>query len=253
MKTNVHFEEHNLDPSTTYIKIHGLQRSGTNYLTFLINNNFLNTKALVNLAGWKHGPYMAPWAIGDECHILTIVKNPYAWLVSVYNYWGPNRKYNVGPDLRGVSFDTFVKNRILSAKQRDVPFLIRASNPVQLWNNMNYHWWSIRVYEKKSCIITYEKLMQDKEYSLNWIGEIFGLKRKYDYIVDSDKYFIPGGEKTLQSEEKFKKQKYYENKEYLKYYTPELIDFVNRNLDLELMINFGYKFIEPDEIEKKLC
>ncbi len=80
----------------TEIKIHGLQRSGTNYLAYLINQNF-DAKALVNAGGWKHGPYMAHWELGREVHVAVITKNPYAWLVSLYNYWGPKRAKNIGP------------------------------------------------------------------------------------------------------------------------------------------------------------
>ena len=141
-----------LDPSTEYIKIHGLQRSGTNYVSHLINENFENTKVLVNTGGWKHGFYMAPWVLGKEVHVVVVVKNPYAWLVSVYDYW-TTRRLNVGPDLRGVPFTDFVRNRIYFEKQRDVPYLFRASNPVQHWNDMCFHWTSILFNENRIRII----------------------------------------------------------------------------------------------------
>jgi len=39
-----------------YIKIWGLKRSGTNYLRWLLEENFRDTKVLMDIFGWKHGP-----------------------------------------------------------------------------------------------------------------------------------------------------------------------------------------------------
>ena len=115
---------------TEPIKIYGLQRSGTNWLGFLIQENFKDVRVLVNEGGWKHGYYIIPWSLKKEVDIISIIKNPYSWLVSVYNYWGPDRKKNIGPNLKGVDFDTFVRNRYLGEQQKGIPFIMRAKNPV---------------------------------------------------------------------------------------------------------------------------
>jgi len=238
-----------LDPKTEYIKIHGLQRSGTNYLSHLINENLENAKVLVNLGGWKHGHYMAPWAIGREIHVLVIAKNPYSWLVSVYKYWGPNKKLRIGPDLAGVSFDEFVRNRYYIERQKDIPYLYRCENPVQHWNNMNFHWTSIRMNQKRLFVISYESLLANPEDCIKSLGESMGLKQKPSF-VDSDRTFTPAGETLRPSDEQFDRD-YYVHSEYARYYTPDLLEFVNDQLDMDLMVQFGYSFITADDIEEK--
>jgi hypothetical protein len=55
-----------------------------------------------------------------------------------------------------------------------------------------------------------------------------------------EKSFIPSGEEVKISKEEWKKLKYYKEKEYLKHYTPELLGYVNSNLDINLMKQFNY-------------
>jgi len=237
-----------MDPNIEYIKIYGLQRSGTNYLSHLMNENFQNTKVLVNLGGWKHGFYSVPWSVGKEVHVLIIVKSPYSWLVSMYKYWGPNKKLNIGPDLSGVSFDDFVRNRVYFERQRDVPFLFRCSNPVDHWNNMNFHWASIRMNQKKLCVIPYESLLTDPDKSIQETGSALGLKMKSKF-KNFDSTFTPAGENMKPSDQKFTRKEFYLKGDYVDYFTPDLVEFVNKNLDMELMINFGYEYLAPESAD----
>jgi hypothetical protein len=240
----------NIDPNIEYIKIHGLQRSGTNYLSHMVNENFHNTKVLVNLGGWKHGHYVAPWAIGKEVHVIIVAKSPYAWLWSVYKYWGPDKKLRIGPDLTGIGFDEFVRNRVFFERQRDIPFLYRARNPVDHWNNMNFHWTSLRLNNKKLYVVTYEGVLNAPERATKEIGMVLGLKQK-DVFVSSDKTFVPSGEDLKPSEQDFVSRDYYLKAGFIEHYTPELIEFVNQELDIDVMVQFGYSFITPEEATKK--
>ena len=38
-----------------YFKIYGLERTGTNYTSSLIEENFDYVKVFMNIGGWKHG------------------------------------------------------------------------------------------------------------------------------------------------------------------------------------------------------
>lgn len=241
-----------LDPKIEYIKIFGLQRSGTNYLSYLINENFNDVHALVNLGGWKHGFYAVPWILGQEAHVLGIIKNPYAWLVSIYNYWGRDRVRNVGPDIRGVKFENFIKNRVIFEKQKDIPYVYRSANPIQHWNNMNFHWSSIRLNEKKLCIVKYETLLCNLETTVYDIKNALSLELKNESIITSDKKFIPSGEQIKTNNESFDKE-YYLNDSFLSYYTPELIEFVNKELDLDVMVHYKYNLVSPEELKEVKC
>lgn len=232
------------------IKVYGLQRSGTNYITHLLNTNFQNVKVLVNIGGWKHGTYNVPFCLGREVHCICMVKNPYAWLRSVYDYWGPNRKKNIGPDLTNVSFEDFLKSPAIFEKQKGVPFLFRAENPIQYWNNMNYHYSSVEVSSKKFCILTYEALLGTFEkIMLTLANELEIVPSSNDFSFSGcPNEFEPSGENTVVTDRKWNKFQYYSNKEYLKYYTPEMLGYVNAHLDVELMSKFKYDIeLRPKE------
>lgn len=234
-------------PKVNFIKIHGLQRSGTNYATYLLQENFKNTKILVNLGGWKHGHYNIPYSFNKEMDVVVIFKNPYAWLWSVYEYWGPNKKLNIGPNLQNVSFEEFVKGRATFEAQKGVPYLIRAANAVQYWNNMNYHWLTINTKEKRVCHITYESLLIYMHRTLLQIMDTFKLEPVSEDLdfKDSKHTFIPSAEVLREDTgNPFNKREYYLKGKYLDYYTKDLLDFVNQNLDQEVMQRLGYQFRE---------
>lgn len=230
------------DPSPTPIKIHGLQRSGTNYLTALIKSNFKDVEVWVNKGGWKHGT----WRPTDKhAHIAVISKNPYAWLHSVYRYWGEERFCNIGPDLREVPFEQFVTSRLICEQQRAVPYLMRAANPVQFWNNQYFHWLSCRPQNANSIHIQYEALLEDVRRPLLEIMRTFTLDP-----VSADLDFrnirhkcLPSGEEIHMSNSLFE-GRYYKTRQYLEFYTPELIDFVNANLDPDVMNLLKYQTLE---------
>ena len=93
-----------------YLKIYGLQRSGTNFLKYLIEQNF-DCFVLQNWLGWKHGRVVFlkenEQMVRDLCHCeltpeqkayikfsntprIAIRKNIHAWLVSYQRY----KKFN---------------------------------------------------------------------------------------------------------------------------------------------------------------
>jgi hypothetical protein len=223
-----------------YIKIYGLQRAGTNYLAMLVNDNFRNVESLINVGGWKHGHYYAPWVLGQEVHVLTITKNPYAWLSSLYKYWtnNPNR---VGPNLTGVSFDQFVRSKTEFERQDGIPFLYRAQNPVQFWNDMNFHWMSIRLKEKKALVIPYEAILMNGAGVMESVGKELGLIPLPSF-TDTSWSVLPSEEKpkigeTLADREHYLKEKYLDE------YSPETLGFINSQLDKEVMAALGYAFV----------
>lgn len=223
-----------------YIKIHGLQRTGTNYVAKLINDNIEKTETMVNVGGWKHGHYCAPWTLGREVHVLTIAKNPYAWLFSLFRYW---KTGNTGPDLSNTSFDEFVRNKAVFEEAAGTPFLLRAANPVQHWNDMNFHWLSIHMNEKLSFVIPYESFLSNpKEVIVNICGAL-GLSLKEEKFVDCDKKCEPAGETTKLSKDQWEDKQYYVDERYMKQYTQDLLDFVNDELDISVMQTIGYRLV----------
>lgn len=227
-----------------YVKIHGLQRTGTNYLAMLLKENLKDTEPLVNVGGWKHGHYCAPWVLNQEVHVLTITKNPYAWLSSLYNYWSNT---DVGPDLTGVSFDQFVRNKVEFERQGGIPFLYRARNPVLFWNDMNFHWLSVRLNEKKSLAVPYETLLLDAEGVIKAIAEEFGLEPEVAF-VNTWRKFVPGEEEPKTSPDEQMDFDYYLKERFLDRYSPELIAFVNSQLAPDVMATLGYALVSEERV-----
>jgi hypothetical protein len=195
---------------------------------------------MINVGGWKHGHYCAPWCLGSEVDVVVLKKNPYSWLVSMYNYWGPKKDQPVGPDLSNVSFDTFVRGRVIFEKKAGSPFLYLAANPVQHWNNMYFHWSSIRINQKKLAIIPYEILLNNSEKVIAAIANHFRITKKPEPFIDARQVVVPSNEEALISNREFSKE-YYSKKQYMAYFSPELISFVNDQLDDEVMMTLGYE------------
>ena len=107
-----------------YFKIYGHLRTGTNYISSLIINNFLETTIFMNIGGWKHGKIIE-YPNNDELvntvNIITkknidiyktinlfknnnvkfivMIKNPYMWIcsVSIFTKKVINRRFVITP------------------------------------------------------------------------------------------------------------------------------------------------------------
>lgn len=222
---------------TEYIKIHGLQRTGTNYVAKILGDNLQNTEILINAGGWKHGHYCAPWTLGQEVHVVTITKNPYAWLVSLYNYW---KNGNTGPDLSLTSFEEFVRSPAVFEESAGTPYLLRSSNPVQHWNNMNFHWMSIRMNQKINLVIPYEIFLENPHNVTEAIANEFkiGLQLKFK---NCENVCEPGEEAPKVGENVWKDKGYYVDQKYMSHFSQSLLQFVNEQLDPKIMQSLGYQ------------
>lgn len=222
-------EQYVLKDKINYIKIHGLQRSGTNYISFLINNNFIDTECLINVGGWKHGHYCAPWSLGQEVHVVLVVKNPYAWLVSIYKYLKPS-----------LSFGNFIKRPLVWGEPSGSPYLLRSCNPIQYWNDMNFHWMSVKMNNKKLCIIPYESVLRNVELSLKNISSYFDIPLNKP-TLDSKNKMLAGNEKPEAFDEKFDSS-YYTDQKYISFFDNDIFNFVNQQIEPMIMQQVGYKW-----------
>ena len=96
---------------TYYFKIYGQKRTGTNYISTILLDNFLETKVFMNVGGWKHGKIIqipdeknlvntvdintknkinVPQTINlfkiNKVKFIVIIKNPYMWINSVCDH-----------------------------------------------------------------------------------------------------------------------------------------------------------------------
>ncbi|MEM1353917.1 MAG: hypothetical protein AAGH88_03435, partial [Planctomycetota bacterium] len=68
-------------------KIHGLQRTGTNLSQYLLSKNF-DVSSCESSGEWKHGLCGSTHSLidGQPLRYILCVKNPYAWIYSMYCY-----------------------------------------------------------------------------------------------------------------------------------------------------------------------
>ena len=188
-----------------YLKLYGLQRSGTNYLKWILEQNF-NVFVLQNFRGWKHGevlflskdedynrdlsvstlnPEQKSEIKNQDVPRIAIKKDIHAWLVSYYKYKG----FRWGVDYKRL---------------------------IDHYFQMNEH------YEQHCFMVEYEQLLEMPEVYLYALMKIHDLSMRHDkFILSADKVMPRGGDDhsdswALKYRNKDFNAGYYLNKEYLK-------------------------------------
>lgn len=215
------------------IKQFGLQRSGTNLLRVLLQDNF---DALVhaNEGGAKHYEYRVAEVLGRELDCVVCVKDPFSWLTSFHRWYHRNDD---------TSLRHFV-SQPLTTHSSVTDQSYSAKNPVRYWNELNAHWLGIPLREGRILVSRYEDVVEDQERSVCGLADELGLERtsarwkapkrqlralKEDYAAGS-----------IERRERFDPA-YYRERRYLAEFDDECLDFVRSELDPELMDRLGYK------------
>ena len=239
---------------------YGERNSGTRYLRALIQKNF-NVELVIaktpkeysnrireceaeidsyfytnfnSSLGWKH--QLAPSVDQlkgielPDIFFLTISKNPYSWLLSMYK-----RPYQSYKGTK-TTFYEFIRSPWKTVKRENAPE--EFANPVILWNQKNWSYLNLSKYSN-AFHIRYENLLELPLEILYKIQEKTKIPMKVKDRV-----------KQVRNSTKSKKKKY---DDYFDYYIKnqswqELlnqkdIDFINNNLDFELMESLGYEKI----------
>lgn len=237
------------------IKIYGERNCGTNYLYNLLTTNIdcnilggtvpryiasypewvkdtyfslFSRKTL----GWKHGCPVNSRHLKRFCDeggvLLTISKSPYAFLSSSFKR--PYGMVQVGKD---ASLIDFLKTEC-SLKGRDRINTNSAITPVTLWNIKNKSYLSLVSDKLKVVNITYESLIMNPEEVLNQICS--------DMNIDRRKKFqnIEHGTKTDINTSFSAYQEKYLNPEWDKVFDSDSLDYVNQNINLEVLNQLGY-------------
>lgn len=230
----------------TYAKVWGLKRSGTNFLCWLLEENFNDIEVLTEVGGWKHGfkPKEVDWTglswvdseRGDRRQGMNMAKNrmtpeirdafetgavldlfavkdPYAWIDS---------------------YDRFAHTHF----KQDIR---TPEEMCRIWNNFNRHWMEAGCRWVKS-----DEMVIDPVPWLNGFHAYSGATKKHDEWkttanrmarrADTNKHL---GRETKKP---FDPTRYTEKK-YLDKFRDNraLLACVNRRLDRSLMEIFGYE------------
>jgi hypothetical protein len=206
------------------IKVHGLLRSGTNYLEALLRRNFHVCCLAPSEGGWKHG--RCEGAAGRR--YVFLVKDPYAWLVSFRN-WERLHERTRTVDIAQFAGEALTHERLRRAWDVDTP--------VQAWNR-SLRGWLDRDGAGDALFLRYEDLIRDSAEELARIGERFGLtarrSRPADIRSRADTWTTPNPRTPLDVA-------YYRHEKYLEEFDERARSLLRRELDRELIARFDYR------------
>jgi hypothetical protein len=247
---------------TKKIKIYGERNTCTNYLTKLIELNLkaeqllgivpLNIRKLQNRMpgtelirdlyfkfsfkqnlGWKHSSAVPldklkkyP-IVSDELVFITLTKNPYAWLLSLYK--NPyNRKILKKPD-----FGDFLLQPWVTVGRDKLN--VKVNNPIELWNIKNRSYLGLQ--STNTINTTSEAIQNNPEGFIDLLSNKFAIEKHSSDFVD-----FAASTKDKNKDRLFYKD-YYVNEKWQDSLSKEHIHTINQHLDHELMAFFDYKVL----------
>ena len=221
----------------TIFKIYGQKRTGTNYISTILEKNFIDTKVFMNVGGWKHGKLIEiPNKIqlinrvdihtkkkinvtktinlfkNNNVKFIVMIKNPYMWIYSICK---------------------FQKESI-----EDNSFIIEQ---IKKWNSV-YTNYKQYIESKKAYLIKYENLIQDPDSILEDLIKEFNLKRKFKNSFElNTKILLANADSSIGKcyNKEFDKTIYI-NPNINKFLSKNIIDIINNNIDLKLMKFYDY-------------
>jgi hypothetical protein len=236
------------DDQLPKVAVLGALRSGTNYLKFLLESNY-HVAARFSDFGWKHAgvPVFNPgsgYKYPDE-PLFFIVKNPYAFVVSLHRYYLAHRKNILSHD----EFDRFLTQPIFlfDSQLKDSPQM-RFSNPIQYWN---YVYWNLENLNKekfRALGFNYEDLLADPS-GIRAVEQSFRFQKKTSETVIPRNQLkrlsgvtpvVAGGQ--YETEESFDSS-YYVDQKYLADFSGEQLRFIRDEVDHSLMARRKYPVV----------
>ncbi|HEX4492963.1 MAG TPA: hypothetical protein VH914_17290 [Acidimicrobiia bacterium] len=222
----------------------------------ILQENY-EVRLLTNIGGWKHGFYELPARLHREVDCLICVKDPYAWLLSQYNFRHPKKD---------VSFETYLRTPLTVG--RPPRGQVTSSSPVQLWVTMYQHWLAIDLLHRRKFVFRYEQVLADPEASIRELVTTLGLRRlrplrhriahRLGIAEHAPQFFLPDVHlmgvpnnyrgKDIKRGAKFDADRY-KKRSYLKVYTPELLDLINAELDQGLLDQLGYRRVLKADLQ----
>jgi hypothetical protein len=247
---------------TKKIKIYGERNTNTNYVEKIVANN-LDVKQISGIApksiriiqnkfknrefvrdsyftlthscnlGWKHSRVTSfsmlkyyP-IVNNDLSFLTITKNPYSWLLSLYK-----KPYHQKTQIKQ-SFGEFLTTPWVTVGRDRV--IEKSVTPVQLWNIKNNSYLGLQ--SAQVIFTTSEELLHNPKSIIESLSKNFNIKMKSAFFLDH----------ILSTKDRNKDQAYYKdyylNEKWQSELTNEHIKLINRQVDQHLMAFFKYKML----------
>jgi hypothetical protein len=204
------------------IKIFGLYHSGTNFLSFLLKYNF-DHHVCEGFCGWKHSYIYDLDAIdnisvqiNEDINVIFCVRNPYDWIWRFIN----------------LHYD-FVFNSLQMPVYCQTHFSQEFYENIVIMYNKKLENYKSFIEKNNSMFVRYEDLANNQILTLENIEKKYNLKRSQENLLTFYKKINP--------EERIEGDTYVASlKNYKENFTIADINFINKNLDTEILDYFGY-------------
>lgn len=255
----------------SYIKVFGERNTGTNYFQKIIELNldikvlrgvvpktilvitrnllpkFLDEKirdlyfhlTIRNNLGWKHS-YIEKNLLkknkvipGKVCFI-TITKNPYSWLLSLYD-----RPYHQKM-VQNRDFIGFLQSPWQTVGRENY-FKNELQSPIDLWNMKNASY--IDGLSGYSVLhLRYEDILENPAKIIGDIHKKFMIPLKQERFIN----FLESTKNDRMDHSDYRE--YYLLEKWKNHLTPNAIKVINKRISFELMTYFNYELIDPNRI-----
>jgi hypothetical protein len=185
--------------------------------------------------GWKHR--LAPSGTGARRAIargvvfVTVTKNPYSWLLSLFDH--PYHRSGVDQTL-----GQFIESPWPSLGREGGPRVY--ASPVELWNAKNRSY--VRLAQTpgvRAQLLTYEGLVRDPRRAIDQVATIADAAQTSRYFEN-----VVGSTKDDPSRGFTDYRDYYLNERWRERLSPGVVQVINETVDRELMAQFDYALID---------
>lgn len=231
------------------VAVVGALRTGTNFVRHIIEAHWPVT-VTYNAYGWKHAgiPVLGP---GSDLSypaipIIFVVKNPYAFVVSLYRYrmLAETKGHRISLD-GAVTFDAFLRGPVTlrDSQLRESPEL-RFGSPLQYWN---FIYWNLERLDPQrfpAVGLNYETIVETPD-CLAAVDRLIPVPRNPGMIVLPETTLRRTSDRKRKGKEDVAQAfdtAYYTQRRYLEEFTAGQLDFVRREADPWLMERRGYRF-----------
>ncbi len=223
----------------------GAFRTGTNYIRFLLEQNF-DCRILYDAYGWKHGgvPVFTRYSglAYPSLPVVYVVKHPASFISSLYDYFSDKHRNIAAP----TEWQAFLREPlVIFDSKAEESAQMRFSNPMQYWNFIYWNLSTLPPDRFSSTGLRYESALENPQGEIGKVAQRLRLRRK------SSPFSTPQGKLArMNDRQRFEPQKavtreafdavLYQDNRYLRRYTESDLACLRAELDAQLLARFGY-------------
>lgn len=227
------------------VAVMGAFRTGTNYVRFLLEQNF-ECRILYDAYGWKHGGVPVFTRYSGLAHpavpVVYVVKHPAAFITSLYDYFRDKNRNMAAP----ADWEAFLREPLVIFDSKpEESAQMRFANPAQYWNFIYWNLSTLPAQRFRSAGLRYESVLENPQGEIGRVADGLGLRRK------STPFSVPEGKLArMNDKQRFEPEKavtnqsfnavQYRDNSYLKRYSESDLDVLRAQLDPQLMARFDY-------------